>query len=169
MSSKPKPSAGEIWRAYENTDDYKRFKTDPKEEYKRKKIINIQYSLIDFMGTSYLRPSEMSKFHLYEAVRPYAREILKHNHSQALLGFNPRLKDGTQYVCMMCLHCHQIYGVPFNVTTAQRPDFDLYMQEIFKAYDVFMDWREMRRDFRKNKFDYHGVVKKLAGMFDPED
>jgi len=164
-----KRQVNNIWDAYEGTKDYERFKEDPKEQFKQNNKTNLNYSLIDFCGTTYLKAAELSKFTLFEAVRPYYKELEKHKHTQILLGFNPRLRDNSHLICMMCLHCLKIYGLPHRVVQSQRVDFKQYNDLLFTEFQIYFDFREMSRDIRKNKYDYHAVIDFLAPMFDPED
>lgn len=160
----------EPWDAFRGTKEYARFKKDPAEQYKQTPLINIQYSLVDFCGQSCIKNSEFAKFKIKADLKSYRDAIMPHkNHSKYLLGFNPRNHSGHVFVCMMCLNCFEISGVPLFHVQKNMEDFRKLNKEIFEAFTVKFDWRDMPREMKKSDFDYNGAVNHLVDLFDPED
>lgn len=165
-----KEVASHFGGVYQGTEEYETFKKSNYDKFKQTNEINIQYSLVDFCGQSFLKQSEVNKIKILTSPRAYHNELMKHKpHTDFLLGMNLKLKDESIIVCMMCMDCMVIYGIPLRDVTTQRVEFDEYTRVLFKTFRVYFDWREMQRDFRKNKIDYHRIIKHLSPMFDPED
>lgn len=160
----------QIFDAFRGTKDYSRFKSDPNEQYKQNNLVNLQYSLIDFCGTSFLNSAYQSKIRIFDSPRAYHKALSEHSsHTKILLAMNPRLKDGTQLVCMVCLNCFEILGLTHDTAVHQPVDFKEMNDLIFKSFRVYMDWSQMKSEVRTKAFDYKALVNKLAEMFIPED